>query len=73
MDYLDDTQRDAIGYSFLMNEMQIHTPYGMNEKDKIKSYKLEDSDLLIKELNDLDKLIELVKHQGNLIHDIEFV
>jgi len=72
MDYLDDTQRDAIGYSFLMNEMQIHTPYGMNEKDKIKSYKIEDSDLLINELNDLDKLINIVKHQSNLIHDIEF-
>ncbi|QEE14739.1 hypothetical protein DSAG12_00554 [Promethearchaeum syntrophicum] len=72
MDYLDDTQREAIGYNFLMNAMQIHTFYGMNEKNKIKSYKIENSDLLIKELNDLEKLIELIKHQSNLIHDIEF-
>lgn len=72
MDYLDDNQREAIGYSFLMNEMQIHTPYGLNEKDKIKSYKIEDSDLLIKELNDLDKLLVIIKNQSDLFHDIEF-
>ncbi len=72
MDYLDEIQRDAIGYSFLMNEMQIHTPYGFEVKDKVKPYKKEDSDLLIKELNDLDRLIETIKNQSNLIHDIEF-
>jgi dsDNA-specific endonuclease/ATPase MutS2 len=71
MDYLDDKQREAIGYSFLMNEMQIHTPYGLEVKDKLKPYKKEDSDLLIEELDDLDKLIDIVKNQSNLIHEIE--
>ena len=72
MDYLDDTQREAIGYSFLMNEMQIHTPYGLEIKNNVQPYKKEDSDLLIKELDDLDKLIEITKNQSNLIHEIEF-
>ncbi len=72
MDYLDDNQREAIGYSFLMNEMQIHTPYGLEIKNNVKPYNKEDSDLLIKELDDLDKLTEIVKTQSNLIHDLEF-
>ncbi len=72
MDYLDDTQRAVIGYSYLMNEMQIHTPYGLEVKDKVKPYKKEDSDLLIKEFDDLDKLIDIIKNQSNIIHDIEF-
>ena len=72
MDYLDDTQREVIGYSYLMNEMQIHTPYGLEVKDKVEPYKKEDSDLLIKELDDLDKLIGIIKKQGKIVHDIEF-
>ncbi len=72
MNYLDDKQREAIGYSFLMNELQIHTPYGLEVKDKVKPYTEEDSDLLIKEFNDLDKLIVIIKSQSNLIQDLEF-
>ena len=72
MDYLDDNQRGAIGYSFLMNEMQIHTPYGLEIKNNVQPYKKEDSDLLIKELDDLDKLIEITKNQSNLIRELEF-
>jgi len=63
MDYLDDNQREAIGYSFLMNEMQIHTSYGLEIKNNVKPYNKEDSDLLIKELDDLDKLIGIIKKQ----------
>ena len=72
MRYLDENQRDAIGYNFIINEMLVHTPYGLEVKDKIKPYIKEDSELLIKELDDLDKLIEIVKTQSNLIHDLEF-
>ncbi|RLI60867.1 MAG: hypothetical protein DRO88_13775, partial [Promethearchaeia archaeon] len=66
MDYLNIDQRETIGYNFLMNEMQIHTPYGFEVNNKLKPYIKEDKDLLIKDLNDLEILVKKFKEQNNL-------
>ena len=71
MDNLNIDQRETIGYNFLMNEMQIHTPYGFEVNNKLKPYIKEDKDLLIKDLNDLEILVKKFKEQNNLIRDIE--
>ena len=61
MKFLDDEQRRQIGFTFLMEELDITTFYGGEEKRKIRPFKVEEKALLIDEFNNLEKIINSMK------------
>lgn len=61
MKFLDNEQREQIGFSFVMNELEITTFYGTEEKKLIKPYKVNEVQSLQQELEDIGTLIKAMK------------
>lgn len=70
MKFLDDEQRRQIGFSFLMEELDITTFYGVEEKKKIKPFKVQEKALLIDEFDNLEKVINSMKENEDAFKDI---
>lgn len=56
--FLDDRQREAIGFNYIMRNLDVSTPYGLKMKKDIKPYRKNQRDILIKELS----YIEIMKN-----------
>ena len=61
MKFLDNEQRNQIGFSFVMDKLGITTSYGMDERKKIKPFKASEINKLTHELNSLEKIIESMR------------
>ena len=61
MKFLDKEQREQIGFSFVMEELDITTFYGLEEKKLLRPYKLKEREALEKELENIEKLIEAIQ------------
>lgn len=61
MKFLDNEQREQIGLSFVMDELEITTFYGIEEKKLIKPYKVKEVQSLQQELEDIGILIKAMK------------
>lgn len=61
MKFLDNEQREQIGLSFVMDELEITTFYGIEEKKLIKPYKVNEVQSLQQELEDIGILIKAMK------------
>ncbi len=65
MRYLEEEQRQQIGFTYVMDRVEVLTPYGTEEKKKIKPFGRNRRDELIEELDNLDTIVEgLKKHRG---------
>lgn len=64
MKFLSFEEREQIGFTFLMDELQIITPYGKDEKKQLKSFKPEERVKLLEELNKVEKFTELLNNKG---------
>ena len=73
MRFLDEEQRQQIGYSFIMDNLELVTPYGLKEKKNIKPYTLNQRSILIEELNKLEEAIKLEKNRTQVISDIKYI
>ena len=60
MRFLDNEQREQIGFSFIMDELAVITPYGSLEKKNIRPYSAGEFDLLIEELNNVEIIIKFM-------------
>ncbi|WFD11465.1 MutS-related protein [Tepidibacter hydrothermalis] len=56
--FLDDTERESIGFNYIMRNLDVLTPYGLKIKKNIKAYKKDQKDTLIKELNYIETIKE---------------
>lgn len=56
--FLDDIERESIGFNHIIRNLDVSTPYGLKMKKDIKPYKKNQRDILIKELN----YIEIMKN-----------
>lgn len=72
MRFLDDEQRQQIGYSFIIDNLELITPYGIKEKKNIKPYTINQREKLIEELNKLEEIIQLEKEKPQVINDIKY-
>lgn len=57
MKFLDDEQRNQVGFSFVMDKMIITTSYGLDERKNIVPFKASEIDKLNHELNSLECII----------------
>jgi DNA mismatch repair protein MutS2 len=71
MRFLDSEQREQIGFSFIIDSLQIMTPFGMEEKKSIEPYKSKES--LEQELNNLDTLVNSLENNRKAFGEIERV
>lgn len=61
MKFLDNLQRDQIGFSFVMDKLGITTTYGLEERKNIKPFKVSEINELTHELNSLENMIMSIK------------
>ncbi|MGH4138578.1 MutS-related protein [Clostridium sp.] len=61
MKFLDQQQREQIGFSFIMDKLGITTPYGLQEVKNILPFKESEIDKLNNELNSLETIINSIK------------
>lgn len=61
MKFLDNEQRDQIGFSFVMDKLGITTAYGIEERKNIKPFKSSEINVLTYELNCLENIIKSVR------------
>lgn len=55
---MDDSQREVIGFNYIMRNLDVSTPYGLQMKKDVKTYKKNQKDILIKELNYIETMKE---------------
>ena len=60
MRFLDNEQREQIGFSFIMDDLAVITPYGSLEKKNIRPYSTGEFDLLIEELNNVEIIMKFM-------------
>lgn len=70
MKFLDNEQRAQIGFSFIMDELGIITPYGTEEKKLIKPFKINEYDKLVEELTNVELMIDSMKEHQSEFNDI---
>jgi DNA mismatch repair protein MutS2 len=63
--YLDDEQREQIGYSYIMQQLDVITPYGIDERKNLKPFKKGETQNLIKEFAIMERVIESIKGDCN--------
>lgn len=61
MKFLDNEQRNQIGFSFVMDKLGITTSYGLEERKNIKPFKASQINKLNHELNSLENIIESMR------------
>jgi hypothetical protein len=59
MKFLNDEQRLQIGFNFVMDKLDVHTPYGLDEKKSIKPFL--DKEKLEGELRGLKAVVDSMK------------
>lgn len=69
--FLDNEQRSAIGFNFILEELDVTTPYGVDKKKKIRVFKKNEKDELTNQLNNVEKIVESIKDNKEVYIDIE--
>lgn len=64
MKFLDNEQREQIGFSFVINEVAVITAYGNEEKKKIKPFKVSEREKLINEFNNIEAIIKAMEENS---------
>ena len=72
MRFLDNEQRQQIGYSFIIDNLELITPYGMKERKNIKPYTINQRNKLIEEINKLEEVIQLEKEKPQVINEVKY-
>ncbi len=57
MYFLDNKQQEGIGLNFLLDELELNTPYGYSKKKEIKPFKFANKEELLIELNNVEKIV----------------
>ena len=70
MKFLDKEQRQQIGFSYVIDNMEILTPYGMEQKRNIKPLH---HNKLIEELEILESMVNKIKLNSSKFREIEHI
>lgn len=71
MKFLDSEQKKQVGFSFLMEKLNVITAYGILEKKEIRPFKISEKAELIKEFDDIEKLVGSIKENKDEYKKIE--
>ena len=69
--FLDNEQREQIGFLFILDKLEVITPYGVEEKKNIKPFKRDELYKLYNELNVLDIIYKNLEVNKVIYSDIE--
>jgi len=76
--FIDSNTAESIGLDYVLGKINTITPYGKDLKEKMNPFKIGEEDLLIKELNQVDKVIKLInknkfyfKNIKDILHSIK--
>ncbi|WP_051986448.1 MULTISPECIES: MutS-related protein [Clostridium] len=61
--FLDKDQRHQVGYSFIIDRVEVITPFGEDLKKNIAPYKPKDKDALLMELSNIEKITTTYKEK----------
>jgi DNA mismatch repair protein MutS2 len=67
--YLDDEQREQIGFSYIMQLLDVTTPYGIDEKKNLKPFK--NRNQLLKEFETMETVTESILSNTNSYREFE--
>ncbi|KYH34615.1 DNA mismatch repair protein MutS [Clostridium tepidiprofundi DSM 19306] len=67
MKFLENEQREQIGFSFVMEKTDVITAYGMKEKKDIKPFKITEKEKLLLEFESIQKMVESI-NKNKLLH-----
>jgi DNA mismatch repair protein MutS2 len=56
--FLDENQRKQIGFDYVMEKLQVITPYGQKEKRNARPFKRHERKLLLQELENIKAVVE---------------
>lgn len=68
--FLDNEQREQVGFSFILEKLDVITPYGAEEKKNLKPFKREEAPKLHNELNTLDHICKGLVDNRTIYNDI---
>lgn len=71
MRFLDQEQRDQIGLNFILNHFEPATPFGLEEKKRMKPFKVSETACLEKELEQVDRVVQSLRAQGTAFSKIK--
>lgn len=60
MRFPDEEQRSQVGFDFVMERLNVHTPYGLDEKKGMKPFS--NKEMLLRELVSVKSLVDSMKH-----------
>ena len=69
--FLDKEQKSAIGFDFILEKLDVATPYGVDKKKKIRVFKKNEKDKLVNELNNVEKIVASICENKEVYIDIE--
>jgi len=71
MIFLDKKQREQVGYTFVIDKLDAITPFGEDLKKNIAPFKQQDKELLVTELNNIEKITTSYMEKRNTYRSIE--
>lgn len=76
--FIDNKTVENIGLDYVLGKINTITPYGKDLKEKMRPFKIGEEDLLIKELNQIERLVKLInenkfffKNIKDILHNIK--
>lgn len=73
MKFLDKEQREQVGFSFIMERLQVVTPFGIEEKKNIKPFRKKEKSSLIKELDNVETIKEKMQTEKGTFRELAMV
>lgn len=71
--FLDSEQRKQVGFSFIIDNLEVMTAFGIEEKKSIKPFKSFEENKLRDEFNNIELMIQSLKLNEHTIGEIERV
>lgn len=69
--FLDSEQREQVGFSFVLEKLDLLTPYGVEEKKHIKPYGRANKFELMTEYENIDKVLSSLNENRIIFREIE--
>jgi dsDNA-specific endonuclease/ATPase MutS2 len=64
-------QREEIGFSFVMDRLEVMTPFGLEERNNIRPFRKEEKHKLLLELNNIEVIVKEILKNKELLGEIE--
>lgn len=71
MYFLNKQQREQIGFNFILDRLEVITPFGVDLKKNLRPYKAQEKQNLLEELNNIDLVLQSYSTYKSIYKNIE--